>query len=209
MTSFENLAEQIQESFSKTAAHIFLYHEKDRQAELFEEMKNVVEKHCVINAKLQEANRVIERIAALQSSEGEGSQFEDILEKYKNEMDKINPDVSRNRNLVDFNRQIKDLLKDGENDKSKDNNDDDDDDDLQCTQKEINVVDPFTKKRMTDPMRNKLCGHIYDRESVTALLKVNPRTRCPVVGCGSKEFVTLQNLEADIVLRTRLLKMKA
>lgn len=26
MTSFENLAEQIQESFSKTAAHIFLYH---------------------------------------------------------------------------------------------------------------------------------------------------------------------------------------
>ena len=51
------------------------------------------------------------------------------------------------------------------------------DDDLQFTQDIVNVIDPFTKQRMTDPMKNKTCGHVYDRESVNAMLKVNSKTR--------------------------------
>lgn len=45
------------------------------------------------------------------------------------------------------------------------------------TQDEINVIDPFTKKRMTDPVKNKACGHVYDRESAMAVLKMNEKTR--------------------------------
>lgn len=52
-----------------------------------------------------------------------------------------------------------------------------DDDDIEMTQDDINVIDPFTKKRMTDPVKNKACGHIYDRESVTQLLKMNKNMR--------------------------------
>ncbi|XP_051157726.1 E3 SUMO-protein ligase NSE2-like [Leptopilina boulardi] len=207
MTSFQNLHDQIQESFTKTAANIYSYHDQENQKAVFEQLRNVVEKNCIINTKLREANNVIERISTLHSRDNEGSQFEDILVKFKSEMDKINPDVSKNRYLVDFDRQVKELLKDADGGNN-DNNDEDGDDDLQFTQDTVNVIDPFTKKRMTDPVKNKTCGHVYDRESVTAMLKVNPRTRCPVMGCGSKEFITINNLEADIVLRTRLLKKK-
>ena len=52
-----------------------------------------------------------------------------------------------------------------------------DDDDIEMTQDDINVIDPFTKRRMTDPMKNKVCGHVYDRESVISVLKMNKNTR--------------------------------
>lgn len=52
-----------------------------------------------------------------------------------------------------------------------------DDDDLVLTDKQINVIDPITKKRIVDPVRNTICGHVYDRDSVTALVKGNKHTR--------------------------------
>ncbi|XP_033223888.1 E3 SUMO-protein ligase NSE2-like isoform X2 [Belonocnema kinseyi] len=177
----------------------------EEQNKVIEEMKDIVEKNCFVNAKLTKANEVIERITELHSSDDNILKFKDILEEYKTEMVKIDPDVSRDINLVEFNRQVKDLLKDTEN-ASDAQPLGDSDDDLQFTQDTVNVIDPFTKKRMTDPMKNKTCGHVYDRKSVNAMLKVNPRTRCPVVGCAHKEYISINNLESDIVLKTRLLK---
>lgn len=208
MTSFQNLSEQIQESFLKTAANVFLYHDNENRKALFQQMTNIVEKNCLINAKLREANNITERITYIHSSTDEKSESDNVLEKYENEMENINPDVSQNQHIIDFNRQIKNLLKDVELDQTEDGGDRNENDDLQFTENSVNVIDPFTKQRMTDPVKNKTCGHVYDRESVVAMLKVNPRTRCPVIGCGNKEYISIQNLEADIVLRTHLLKRR-
>lgn len=41
----------------------------------------------------------------------------------------------------------------------------------------INVIDPISKMRIKDPIKNIICGHTYDRENVMALLKVNKKTR--------------------------------
>ena len=58
------------------------------------------------------------------------------------------------------------------------NNDlDDTDADLQLTQREINVIDPISKTRMTDPVRNAVCGHVYDKGSLVAMLEKNKNTR--------------------------------
>lgn len=62
-------------------------------------------------------------------------------------------------------------------DKSSQNADDTMDDDIQFTQNEINVIDPFSKKRMVDPVKNKVCNHVYDKNTVEEVLKMNPRTR--------------------------------
>lgn len=51
------------------------------------------------------------------------------------------------------------------------------DDDIEMTQDTINVIDAFSKKRMTDPVKNKACGHIYDRETVNSVLTMNKNTR--------------------------------
>ena len=61
----------------------------------------------------------------------------------------------------------------------------------------IVVIDPITKKRMTDPVRNTICGHVYERESVAEMLKVNSNTR----------YVNLSyfNLTVDITMFSSLL----
>ena len=54
---------------------------------------------------------------------------------------------------------------------------DDADADLRLTGSEINVIDPISKMRMTDPVRNAVCGHIYDKASLVAMLQKNKNTR--------------------------------
>lgn len=41
----------------------------------------------------------------------------------------------------------------------------------------INVIDPISKKRIVDPVKNTICGHTYDRDSITGILKMNKKTR--------------------------------
>lgn len=39
------------------------------------------------------------------------------------------------------------------------------------------AIDPITKNPIRDPVRNKLCKHIYDRESITSAIEMNRRIR--------------------------------
>lgn len=50
--------------------------------------------------------------------------------------------------------------------------------DLRLTVSEVNVIDPITKTRMTNPVRNTVCGHVYNKESLVAMLGKNKNTRC-------------------------------
>jgi len=59
-----------------------------------------------------------------------------------------------------------------------------------------NVIDPISKKRLVNPVKNTVCGHVYEKDIVLQLIKKNPRTRCPIAGCSSA-FIEKRNLVAD------------
>lgn len=61
----------------------------------------------------------------------------------------------------------------------------------------INTMDPITRQEMTDPVKNTLCGHTYDRASILQIIKKNPRTKCPMAGCANKTPVNENNLISD------------
>lgn len=42
---------------------------------------------------------------------------------------------------------------------------------------EINFVDPITKKLIKNPVRNKICNHIYGLESITAYIRTSRKYR--------------------------------
>ena len=65
------------------------------------------------------------------------------------------------------------------------------------TQVEINTVCSFSRKEMLKPVKNILCGHMYDRHSIEALLKQNLICRCLVVGCPGKRAVVRSNQRED------------
>lgn len=38
-------------------------------------------------------------------------------------------------------------------------------------------IDPLTKQQLSNPVRNKICKHIYGKDSVVQALQKNPRLR--------------------------------
>lgn len=65
-------------------------------------------------------------------------------------------------------------------------------------------IDPITKRPIEKPCRNRICGHIYDMDSMTESLKSTGRMRCPVVGCINKKRVLLEDLVADPDLQRKI-----
>ena len=69
----------------------------------------------------------------------------------------------------------------------------DDDGEIIATET-LSIIDPITRKEMKDPVKNTLCGHTYERSSITQLISINPRQKCPMAGCANKTPVSLNNL---------------
>ncbi|XP_062553604.1 E3 SUMO-protein ligase NSE2-like [Armigeres subalbatus] len=69
----------------------------------------------------------------------------------------------------------------------------------------IQNLDPITKRPLEVPVRNKLCKHVYEKSAIEEMVRTNPRTRCPAMGCAADQFVTLAHLEEDENLRRKLM----
>lgn len=65
-----------------------------------------------------------------------------------------------------------------------------------------NFIDPLSKKRMVNPVKNSQCGHSYEQSVALAVLKRNPRTRCPMMGCSA--FIEKKHLVLDEELKKHL-----
>eukprot|EP00092_Neocalanus_flemingeri_P090156 GFUD01114164.1.p1 GENE.GFUD01114164.1~~GFUD01114164.1.p1 ORF type:complete len:205 (-),score=88.34 GFUD01114164.1:108-722(-) len=135
-----------------------------------------------------------------------------VLKEMKNRLSKVRggdwPDVekeyrqlvnSKKEKVVVENHQWWKKLEEALQVEDKDGNDqiESGDDDLEMTQVERNTVCPISRREMVKPVKNILCGHVYDKGSMEALLNQNPRSRCPVVGCPNKAFVVRTNLRED------------
>lgn len=63
---------------------------------------------------------------------------------------------------------------------------------------------PITGMFLEEPMKNKVCGHLYSKEAIMHHLQTKLRNRrtpnCPVAGCGNT--VTLEQLEKDVMMKT-------
>ena len=65
------------------------------------------------------------------------------------------------------------------------------------------TIDPITRKEMTDPVKNTLCGHTYERNSIYQLITKHPKTKCPMAGCANLNPVNPNHL----ILNSDVLKV--
>lgn len=206
MTQSQDVIEELYESYTKAAVNIISYYGMPERKEKLKELRDLVQNNCIQNKKLKSAERIKNRLLDVYNDEGDDNteiDIESIIEEYKQAISEIDTDVSNDDNLLEFDKHVEVLL-----DKIG-NEENDEDAEMQLTGGYINVIDPISKKRIVDPVKNTLCGHTYDRDSITQILKINKKTRCPVVGCKSKEFVMLSHLRTDIVTKTYLEKNPA
>ncbi|XP_017107403.2 E3 SUMO-protein ligase NSE2-like [Drosophila bipectinata] len=68
------------------------------------------------------------------------------------------------------------------------------------------IFDPWTMEVMLNPVRNKKCGHVYQRESVMRILGDSVSTRCPIEGCTNKSFLHPDILIKDEDFRQKVLR---
>ncbi|XP_023328614.1 E3 SUMO-protein ligase NSE2 [Eurytemora carolleeae] len=78
------------------------------------------------------------------------------------------------------------------------------DEELDVTQVERSTVCPISKSEMVNPVKHIPCGHVYDKESIAALMKNSGKKRCfcPMIGCPYPNPIQ----RTDLVLDTDLLK---
>jgi SUMO ligase MMS21 Smc5/6 complex component len=65
-------------------------------------------------------------------------------------------------------------------------------------------TDPISKLPIRDPVKNTICGHIYEKNTILGSIKLNKRVKCPYMGCSSKRPVTAENLQEDHQLKAKL-----
>ncbi|KAK2579558.1 hypothetical protein KPH14_010857 [Odynerus spinipes] len=200
MTQSTQVAEELFECYAKTAANIVLYFQGEKK--MLDNLKDVVQKNCEIDAKLSMIEEIKQDILNQHdSNEITEKSITPIIKDYERAIDEINVNVSENGRLLEFNQQVKALLNDAnKNQASVDSNDDEE---LQFSGL-VNVIDPISKTRIKDPIKNTVCGHTYDRENIMSLLKVNRKTRCPMVGCKSKQYIEIANLQTDVAMKAYL-----
>jgi SUMO ligase MMS21 Smc5/6 complex component len=76
-----------------------------------------------------------------------------------------------------------------------------DDDELIMSQAEGTALDPITQRPIRDPVRNQICGHIYERLIIVGQIRSNAINKCPNIGCKNKAPLTENLLETDWELR--------
>ncbi|XP_068969684.1 E3 SUMO-protein ligase NSE2-like [Bombus flavifrons] len=206
MTQSQQIIEELYDSYTKTAANIIVYYEGNEMDEKLKELKCIANNNSVQDKKLRLFRERKNQLLNVNNDDDnddnhmEQSNIGNRLNEYRLILSKTDNDTSKDDKLIEFDKHVEALL-DGVAQKENDT-----DAEIQLKGGYVNVIDPISKKRIVDPVKNTICGHTYDQESIMQLLKINKKTRCPVIGCKSTEFVQLSQLRPDIVTKTYLEK---
>lgn len=96
-----------------------------------------------------------------------------------------------------FCRDIRSSL--GIKDRASKNKDDESDEELEVLRNPVGAQSlkcPITTMLYVEPLRNKVCGHVYSKAGIVQLLR-SGKAKCPVAGCRNGS-VTMLQLEEDV-----------
>ncbi|NXH42891.1 NSE2 ligase, partial [Dicaeum eximium] len=78
------------------------------------------------------------------------------------------------------------------------------DEDIAVTASQMNFICPITQVTMKRPVRNKVCGHIYEEDAILEMIQTQKqkkkKVRCPKMGCSHVD-VKGSDLVRDEILK--------
>ncbi|CAH2074964.1 unnamed protein product, partial [Iphiclides podalirius] len=168
--------------------------EQERETE-FSKLKSSVEEYCKLEARNNVANEALEK-AKDETDSSNLDTLQDRFNFYLNNLASKNVNVNSHPYMTEFKKRIEKGRQ-----KSRQNLDGSD---LAITESQNQYIDPITKRPIVDPVRNKLCGHIYEKEAVVEFIAMGKKMKCPVAGCGNRENLVPMHLISDDELKFRL-----
>ncbi|XP_047491925.1 E3 SUMO-protein ligase NSE2-like [Penaeus chinensis] len=171
------------------------------------ELEEVMVSCAVAEYKVKIARQAARNAKSLDGSEA--AETEDVGELFDQCLRSLEDDTDQ-QEIVNNDSSVKNFRTLLQNEESGDNDNDNEDGDLIVTQQEVNLIDPISMKRMTDPVRNKICGHVYERSSVVNMIKQNRRKGfcCPNVGCENRERLKMDDLEDAMDVKREIVRRK-
>ncbi|NWW82789.1 NSE2 ligase, partial [Climacteris rufus] len=92
-------------------------------------------------------------------------------------------DFQRNEKYMYFKDQLKEMKKQYNGNDTIEQIDED----LAVTRSQMNFTCPITQMTMKRPVRNKVCGHIYEEDAILEMIQTQKqkkkKVRCPKMGC--------------------------
>lgn len=107
--------------------------------------------------------------------------------------------------FLQFKEQLRDLRKQmGVSQDSADQALEEDDEEVAVTQSMANFSCPITQMEMVNPVKNKECGHTYEKEAIEKMIQrrhqLSKNARCPRVGCDISDM-NISDLIPDSALK--------
>lgn len=130
-----------------------------------------------------------------------------LVEKTYTSHQKKNTDeaLKKTDKFLQFKEQLRDLRKQmGISQDSGDQALEEDDEDIAVTQSIDNFTCPITQMEMVNPVKNKVCGHTYEREAIERMIQrrhqLSKNARCPRIGCDVSDM-SISDLVTDSALK--------
>ncbi|XP_077127330.1 E3 SUMO-protein ligase NSE2 [Ranitomeya variabilis] len=117
-------------------------------------------------------------------------------------------DLKKNDKFLQFEEQLRDLKKQlGVSQESSSPAFEDEDEEIAVTQTIANFICPITQMEMENPVKNKVCGHSYEKDAIVRMIKnkheKSKYARCPKIGCDVVDM-DISDLVPDNALRRAL-----
>lgn len=194
-----DLRKQCIQSLISTAENVAKYLQEDKE-DNYEKLKMYMENYCLLEIEQEVAEQALEAAKAdtnISNINTLQKRFEDGLKTLS--QNRINPNSHR------YMQELKTRYESGlQSVSSSGLTENLNESDIAIVQTNEQFLDPITKKHISDPVKNTMCGHVYERETILNLIRRKHRIRCPVAGCANPESIQENHLLEDEELRFRL-----
>ncbi|XP_053571323.1 E3 SUMO-protein ligase NSE2 [Bombina bombina] len=114
-------------------------------------------------------------------------------------------DLQHNERVVQFKEQLREMSRQmGLSVESTAETFEDIDEDIAVTQSQTIFICPITQLEMENPVKNKVCGHTYEKEAIERLIQnrhqKKDKATCPKIGCGHNDM-KIADLVPDTALK--------
>ncbi|XP_068630820.1 E3 SUMO-protein ligase NSE2-like isoform X3 [Battus philenor] len=139
----------------------------------YSKLKSSLEEYCLLEARQDYADQAMEKakINNSQQSNIDSKNLDSLHDMFHlnlNKMVETHHNVNQHPYMIKLNEKMKSL----------------DESDLAITETQEQYIDPITKRPIKDPVKNSVCGHIYERESIKELINMRKTVKCPGGFCG-------------------------
>ncbi|OCT77160.1 hypothetical protein XELAEV_18032356mg [Xenopus laevis] len=113
-------------------------------------------------------------------------------------------DLKKNDRFVQFKDQLREMRKQMGEKEEGDAAFENVDEDIAVLPSQQNLTCPITQMDMTNPVKNKVCGHTYEKEAIERMIQdrhqKKKRVKCPKVGCVHSDM-QISDLVPDTALK--------